>query len=544
MFRTSRYPAGLVVAGALLAAVACNDQRTTTAPLAPSDARAASGAEYLKFRMVDLSATTLRIDGAAVSASVNLANRGNSPESGVSIRAEIVQGSASRQAASLPVQCAPADPAGVVPVGDCDMTIALTASNSAPGSGTLVKGGAVVVLHLLWTVAGVESELDTRNVDVNLTQGPMISAIALTSTTLAIEGPSFGWTATVLNPGKSLQNVALKATVVQGGVRRAAGAVLPLSCTSAIGVLPPGTCAAGASGQATNTSGGLGTLVPGPAVFELILYNTHNTGSTTLDIRTVAVTLESSAPKIFSLALSTTSLPIGTSVPYVVQLRNPGFPLSNVQLRSVIVQDLPAGTVTKAAGGTLANCGASLGDLPTGTCTMNFTTIAREGAGGTFEPGPARFVLTLFQTVNGSPVDLDVKTIDVTLLPPNPTITSITPATTSIVLAAGSLTSYSAVFGNTGPDRTGMGVQVWIRQGSASLAAGGGQILCAGLAFSELPAGGCTMPTGHIVADPTNTGIGTVVLGPATLEVQLKYFDGTVSTVMDSFSLPITLVAP
>ena len=45
MFRQRRFPAGLVAAGALAASVACDDHRTTTAPLAPTEGRFASAAD-------------------------------------------------------------------------------------------------------------------------------------------------------------------------------------------------------------------------------------------------------------------------------------------------------------------------------------------------------------------------------------------------------------------------------------------------------------------------------------------------------------------
>ena len=174
---------------------------------------------------------------------------------------------------------------------------------------------------------------------------------------------------------------------------------------------------------------------------------------------------------------------------------------------------------------------------------MNFTTLAQGGnTGGTFEAGPARFVLHLYKVVNGSPSDFDSETVNVTLLPPDPTILSVTPASTDIVFDDVA-TQYSAVVENLGPTRTGMGFQAWIRQGSASLAAGGGPIVCNGGPFGELPNGTCTVSRTFSVG-PNSTGLGTVVSGPATLDIELKYFDGSVNTVIDTFSVPINYTGP
>ncbi|MEO6527562.1 MAG: hypothetical protein ABIP93_13110 [Gemmatimonadaceae bacterium] len=547
MFRQSRYPAGLVIASALLAAVACSDRRTTTSPLSPSDGPSAiqGGAARVKFRMVQLSSNTLRIDGPAVSAAVGISNNAQTAQTGVSIRAEIVQGAASRQAANLPTQCAPGDAPGFLPLGNCDMTIALTTSNSAPGSGTLAPGAAVLVLHLLQTVNGVETELNLRSVDVNLVGTPVISALTLTSTTLAIDGPSVGWTATLQNPAKSLQDVALQGTIVQGTTRRAAGGLL-VTCGSAFGLLPPGTCTITFSASASSTGSGNGALVPGAAVFELKMTQTVNGVATTLDTRTVAVTLVSITPTITSLVLASTSLVIGQSVGYTVQIQNPGFPLADVLIQGEMSQETGSGTVLKGAGGTYLTC-ASLGSLPTGTCTMQFTVIAQSNSvGGAFEPGPASFVLHLYKAngINVAPTELDVKTVEVTLVSANPTITSFTPASTNIVLDAG-FTPYTATIENPGATLSIISMQNWIRQGSARRAAGGTQVRCNGSTVGgELPAGTCNT-LGDIVAfNGQSAGTGTLVLGSATLEVELKYYDGTTETIFETKTYPITLVSP
>jgi len=540
MFRQGRLPAALVVTGVLLAA-ACNDHPTATSPLAPSDgpSAVAATASSVKFRSALLPTNKLRIDAQGVNASLGITNSGTQTQTGLSIRAEIVQGSASRQAANLPVLCEPGGVTGVIPVGNCDMNVAVAASNSAPGAGTLGKGGAVLVLHLLQTVGGSETELDSKKVDVNLVVAPVISALTLSSSTLPIDGPSVTWTATLENPSNAIQNAGLDGTIVQGATRRSAGG-LTITCKSSFGVLQPGTCTVSWTAIANNGSGGTGTLVPGPATLELQLFYRTSSGFVTLDTRTVAVTLVSSTPSIASLVMSTTSFKVGVSVGYTVQLQNYGFPQSGVLLRGEMIQ----GTVTKAAGGTFLNCAATLGDLPTGTCTMNFNTLAQAGnTGGTFEAGPARFVLHLYKVVNGSPSDFDTETVDVTILPPDPTILSVTPASTDVVFDDPVRISYSADIENLGPTRTGMSLQAWVRQGSASLAAGGGPVVCNGGPFGELPTGTCTASRTFGVGSES-TGLGVVVTGPATLDIELKYNDGTTNTVLHTFSVPINYTGP
>ena len=543
MFRQGRLSTALA-AGALLAVTACGDQRTTTSPIAPSDgpSAAAGPSTTVKIRSAALSTNKLRIDAQGVRAAIQIANSGTQAQSDLSIRAEIVQGLASKEAANQPVLCQPGGVTGVVPVGDCNTDIVVTASNSAPGPGTLTKGSATLVLHLLQTVGGAEIELNSRKVDVTLAVAPVISALTLSPTTLAIGGPSASWTATLQNPSSAIQNVGLDGTIVQGATRRSSGG-LTIDCKSSLGLLPPGACTITSTAAANNASSGTGTLVPGAASFELQLFYRTSTGFVTLDTRTVPVTLVSSTPSIENLTMSATSFKVGVSVGYTVQLQNYGFPQSGVLLRGEMIQETGSGTVTKAAGETFVNCAAVLGDLPTGACTMNFNTSAQSGnTGGTFEAGPASFVLHLYKVVNGSPSDFDSETVSVTILPPDPRIVSVTPASTDVVFGAAG-TPYSAVIENPGPTRTGMSLQAWIRQGSAFLAAGGGPVSCDGGEFGEIPNGTCNASRSFFVG-PNSTGLGTVVSGAATLDIELKYFDGSTNTVIDTFSVPINYTGP
>ena len=541
----ARYPAALAVAGALVAAVACSDRAPTTSLVAPDDASALQGGNArVKIKTLQLSANTLRIEGPAVTASLSIANSGLAIQTNVSYHADIVQGTTTRQAAKGPTQCNPGDSPGFLPAGGCDMTVPVTASNAALGSGTLVPGAAVLVMRVLETTIDGQNELANKSINVNLVATPSITSLTVSPTTIAIGGPSASWTATLQNPANSLQNVVLQGYMVQGATRQPAGGVA-VSCGSAIGVLPPGTCTVSFTTSASN-AGGTGTLVPGPATFELNLIQSGGGTTTTLDTETVAVTLVSSTPTISSLVLASTSIVIGGQTDYTAQIQNYGFPLTDVFIQGEMSQDTENGTVLKGAGGTVLTCGSSQGALPTGTCTQQFTAAASSDAqGGSLVPGLARFVLHLYKS-NGSdvaPTELDVKTVEVTLVSPIPTITSIVPVSSYVVLGSG-YTSYTTTIQNPGPARSTVLVQGWISQGTARRAAGGSNVNCAGSPNGTLPTGTCSTLADMVASnDPIIVGTGTLVPGPATFELELKQYDGTTETILDTESIPITLVA-
>ena len=537
----------LLAAGAMLATSACRDEPTPTAPV-PGNLTAVAamgGNTMVKIRKTQLSANTLRIDGPSFTASITIANSDQAFQSGISLRAEIAQPAAVRQAAALPTKCLPGDPAGFLPSGNCDMTFTANVSNSAPGGGTLVAGLAVFRLTVLQTVGGVATELASKTVEVNLVATPAITSLALTSTTLAIDGPGTTYTVTMNNPASSLQGVLIQGYMVQGATRRAAGGA-SLTCGGSVGVMTPGVCTMTFGTSAANQNGGSGTLVPGPATFELNLI--QNTGTEVLfDTKTVAVTLVSSTPSITSISLLSPSFRIdGPSVGYTVQIQNPGFPLTGVVfLQGEIVQTTGAGTAVRGAGGFSVTCGADVGVLPTtgqGVCTMQLTATASNSAGGTgtLVPGLAHFKLTLSRFAGGVTTQFDVESVEVSLTLNSPTITSVNLSSSYLVLGAG-FTSYTASFDNPGALISDVVVQTWISQGATTRRALGGRVVnCNGGPDGDLPTGACTVPS-DIVAFNSGSGTGTLVLGPATLEVELK--QGSTGTIFDTKTFPVTLVA-
>lgn len=543
----------LLVAALLAAGSACSEPTTpTAAPVGANTVLAAApnANTKVKVKQLQLSANTLRIDGPAVTAQVSIGNSGTAFTGGISLRGEITQGAASRQAANLPTQCNPGDDPGFLPGGTCNMTFDAQASNAAPGSGTLVPGPATLILHVIQTVGTTESELASKSIDVNLVATPGITALALAPTTLAIDGPAASYTATLQNPANSLQGVLLQGYIVQGQSRRAAGGSL-VTCGSNAGVLPPGTCTMTLPASASNTASGNGTLVPGPATFELDLIQTIGGGNTTLDAETVAITLVSSTPTIASLELESLSIVIdGPSDDYTAQLQNPGFPVTDVLLQGELVQEQGGTTITVGAGGTSIDCGDGLGVLPTTgteTCTIHFTATASTTAGGngTLVPGPAQFVLHLYKAPpDVDPTEFDSRTVAVTLTSPAPTITSIVPGSTFVVLdQPGTYTEYTAIIDNPGTTRSGILLQGWVSQGTARRAAGGGFVTCIPTSIGTLPNGSCSFASVIDANNTTSQGTGTLVPGPATFELELKQNDGTTETILDTKSIPITLVA-
>jgi uncharacterized repeat protein (TIGR01451 family) len=114
---------------------------------------------------------------------------------------------------------------------------------------------------------------------------PSIGALSPNSDTVMF-GSSIAYTATLTNPGASLSNVVLQGWIDQGTARRAAGGSMVM-CGAGVGVLPNGTFNVQGSIVASNATGGTGTLVDGPATFELQLI----VNGTVLETKTVTVTL-------------------------------------------------------------------------------------------------------------------------------------------------------------------------------------------------------------------------------------------------------------
>ncbi len=538
MFTERRSPRAVLLVSALAALAACGDRTQLTNPLKPGDAdrvaAAPANSGRVKIKTFQLSSNTLGIDGAAVTGNVSLGNSG-APIDGVAIRGQIVQGSASRQATLMQLNCAGTP--GTLPNSSCDLTFNASASNLGAGSGTLVPGSAVFILDVVQTDGATVTVLATKSLNITLVLPLGISSLTLNSTTLLIGGPSVGWTATITNPGSSLHGVFKQGLIIQGATEKGAGGAT-ITCGGGLGVLPSGTCTFSFTVTASNSAGGTGTLVPGPATFRLQLLQSDGTTTTVLDTRTVAVTLAPNHPVITSVTANPQTLAIdGPTTLVTVVLDNPtGAPVSGLRLAETIVQ----GTTTRAAGGTSLSCGAGDGVMPAGTCTMNLPASASNSApgSGTLTASVADLSVALVQATGGGDVTVDTKSYSVGLLPPpTPVITDASLSSQFIVMDGPAL-NYSVSLKNQNINTfTSIVVQVNLVQGGVTLATTSAITNCGGLGQGVLPTGTCTVSGGLLISS------GIVGLNPGDATIEIKLFkSGAFSTDYDSRTFPITVV--
>ena len=533
----------LLLAG--LAAAACTEQTPPTAVAVGVNAavNAAAGAnnQKVKVKTLQLSSNTLRIDGPSVSGNVTFGNSGLAIPNNVVVRAEITQGAASRQAVNTPTQCV-SEVAGKLPTGSCDMTFTASASNLASGSGTLSAGSATFTLHVIQTSDAGDTELASKSLLVNLVGTPGMT-VTISPTTVLIDGAAATATAVIQNPANSLQGVLLQGWIVQGAApnqtRRPTGASL-VTCGSNSGVLPPGTCSMTIAVTASNIGAGTGLFAAGPATFELDLVQSSGSTNTTIDVKTVPITLVWASPHLTRVALAFTTLTIGgAAVDYAVDIQNGGAPQSPVVLIAQIHQTTSGGTVIKQADGLAVSCGGAPGELPTtgtGVCTIQSHLNALGDAnGGALIPGPA----VLFLDLIGDSKELDRQEVNITLVA--------TPASIGGVrlpkdFPLGAVTGITAVLQNTGPALQGMVFRTAISQGNARRETGERQVQCPGSQVGELPTDGCTLAAGVFAMNAPNPGTGTLIPGAATLELYLDQTSGGTTTTLDTRLIPINLV--
>jgi hypothetical protein len=215
----------------------------------------------------------------------------------------------------------------------------------------------------------------------------------LSSTSIVVDGPNTPFTLTLVSQTAAVSGVVIQGSLVQSGVnsaRRDAGAQV-IECGAGAGVLPNGACTVASMVVASNTSPGTGTLIAGPATFQVdLVVNGH-----VIATQTVPVSIVSGAT-ITGLRLDATSdtlLLEGAAAPYTASLQNVASTVSGISVQGFVVQ----GTARRFAGGTFVSCGATLGVLPTGKCTMAFQFSASNNTAGTgtLVTGPASFELQL-----------------------------------------------------------------------------------------------------------------------------------------------------
>jgi hypothetical protein len=512
----------------IAAASACTDQTPPTAvPAGMTPLAAAAGAnnEKVKVKTMQLSANTLRINGASVSGIVAIGNSGAAIQTGVIVRAEITQPSGSRQAVNTPTRCTPSEAdEGKLTTGTCEMSFTASASNSAPGAGTLNPGPATFTLHVVQTSDAGETELANKSLLVNLV-GTVTMTVTVAPTTIMIGGAAATATAVIQNPANSLQGVFVQGYVVQGTApnqaRRPTGGSL-VTCGSNPGVLPPGTCTMSISVGPSNGGVGVGTLVAGPVTFELNLMQSSGSGNTTLDVETAAITLTVPSPvTIFGVTIPPTIPLASDAVPYTAFISNTGASVSNVVVQTWISQ----GTARRAAGGRTIQCGtATPGVLPTtDSCAVPSEVSAMNdpaSGNGILVPGPAILEIDVDQQ-SGATTNLAKTFVPVTLTISGAAIINIALSATDVV--AGQELTYTVTFYNpTASTISGVGIQGLLSQGPIQdFGTGGFTVQCPGVPDGDLPPGACTMPL--VTLNTRNIdGIPSWQLGAATWRLELS----------------------
>ncbi len=114
---------------------------------------------------------------------------------------------------------------------------------------------------------------------------------------LDIDGAALPYAATLTNHGGVAGHATMvRAWIVQGAAQRAAGSGF-VDCGGAAGDLPPGVCVSpGHTLSASNSTPGIGTLVPGAAAALMEAQTFGPAGTSFVDSLTIPVTLTSSTP--------------------------------------------------------------------------------------------------------------------------------------------------------------------------------------------------------------------------------------------------------
>jgi hypothetical protein len=86
----------------------------------------------------------------------------------------------------------------------------------------------------------------------------------------------------------ALTGVTIQVYVIQGTTTRAGGGAIIACSGTHDGILPPGSCTSSYFVSVSNSNGGSGTLVPGPATLQFDLFS----GTTIFDSETVPITLQ------------------------------------------------------------------------------------------------------------------------------------------------------------------------------------------------------------------------------------------------------------
>lgn len=370
-----------------------------------------------------------------------------------------------------------------------------------------------------------------------------VKTLQLSSNTLRIDGPSVSGNVTIGNSGLAIPNdVVVRAEITQSGASRQA-VNTPAQCSSPpgdAGKLPTGSCDMTFTASSSNSAPGSGTLSAGSATFTLHVIQTSNAGDTELASKSLLVNLAVTPSMTVTIA-PTTLLIDGAAATASAVIQNPANSLQGVLVQGWIVQGDASNQIRRAAGGSLVTCGSNVGLLTPGMCTMTIPAVASNAGSGTglLVAGPATFELDLIQTSGSANTTLDVETVPITLVA---TPASIGGVRLSRDFALGSVTGITAILQNTGPALQGLVFRSAISQGTARRETGEREVQCPGRPVGELPTDGCTLSANVLAMNAPNAGTGTLLPGPATLELDLDQTSAGTTTTLDQRLISINLV--
>jgi hypothetical protein len=157
----------------------------------------------------------------------------------------------------------------------------------------ILTRAALVIAVPAMLLAGCAGESPTGLDEASFAKGAKpvkvsLANLALETTTLIIDGVSINYTVDIVNGGGKLSgDHTLQAVLTQAGtptaIRGAGGT--QLLCGVAGGGLPHGTCTMRFTTLASNTTGGPGTLVPGPALWTLSVLDPQGLEMTSMQVQ-------------------------------------------------------------------------------------------------------------------------------------------------------------------------------------------------------------------------------------------------------------------
>ena len=121
-------------------------------------------------------------------------------------------------------------------------------------------------------------------------------------------------------------------------------------------------------------------------------------------------------------------------------------------------------------------------------------------------------------------------------------ITGVNLANTTLAIGGSAVPYTASLVNETAAILSVVYVQGYIDQGSASRGANGATVICGGTPEGNLPVGSCTF-NWTLAASNEAGGSGTLVPGPATARFELRRYANATDSLLDTLTLPVTLVA-